>query len=83
MVRRSGRSARRAGEGQLDLLVALPGDIPTHDQQDMMERPFFSLSSNAELSPSTIRYRTARPQSASTSLPRRRSVSRPYGTRIS
>jgi len=29
---------RRAGEGQLDLLVALPGDIPTHDQQDMMER---------------------------------------------
>ena len=51
MVRRSGRSSRRVGEGQLDLLVALPGDIPTHDQQDMMERPFFSLSKQRRIEP--------------------------------
>ena len=51
MVRRLGRSARRGGEGQLDLLVALPGDIPTHDQQDMMERPFFSLSKQRRIEP--------------------------------
>ncbi len=51
MVRRSGRLVRRAGEGQLDLLVALPGDIPTHDQQDMMERPFFSLSKQRRIEP--------------------------------
>lgn len=51
MVRRVGRSARRTGEGQLDLLVALPGDIPTHDQQDMMERPFFSLSKQRRTEP--------------------------------
>ena len=37
MVRRSGRSTRRTGEGQLDLLVAVPGDIPTHDQQDIRQ----------------------------------------------
>ena len=29
---------------QFDLFVTLPGDIPTHDEQEMMERPFFSLS---------------------------------------
>ena len=51
MARRSGRSSRRVGEGQLDLLVALPGDIPTHDQQDMMERPFFSLSKQRRVEP--------------------------------
>jgi len=51
MVRRVGRSVRRTGEGQLDLLVALPGDIPTHDQQDMMERPFFSLSKQRRTEP--------------------------------
>lgn len=51
MVRRVGRSARRTGEGQLDLLVALPGDIPTHDQHDMMERPFFSLSKQRRTEP--------------------------------
>jgi plasmid replication initiation protein len=39
------------GKQQLDLLVALPGDIPTHDQQDMMERPFFSLSKQRRTEP--------------------------------
>ncbi len=51
MVRRATRSARHAGDAQLDLLVALPGDIPTHDQQDMMERPFFSLSKQRRTEP--------------------------------
>lgn len=51
MARRSDRSTRRTTEGQLDLLVALPGDIPTHDQQDMMERPFFSLSKQRRIEP--------------------------------
>ena len=45
---------------QLDLFVTLPGDIPTHDEQEMMERPFFSASpSSAEASRSTTRFRTA------------------------
>ena len=51
MVRRVGRVSRKVGGGQLDLLVALPGDIPTHDQQDMMERPFFSLSKQRRIEP--------------------------------
>ena len=54
--------ARRVGEGgpkagQLDLFVALPGDLPTHDQQEMMERPFFSLSKNKRLEPIDYRVR--------------------------
>ncbi|WP_165943600.1 hypothetical protein [Roseicella aquatilis] len=32
------------GEGQFDLFTSLPGDLPTHDQMEMMEWPFFSLS---------------------------------------
>jgi plasmid replication initiation protein len=36
---------------QLDLFVALPGDLPTHDQQEMMERPFFSLSKGKRTEP--------------------------------
>src|SRR5687768_6708909 len=48
---------------QLDLLVALPGDIPTHDQQDMMERPFFSLSKQRRTEP--IEYRV---QNGSTTI---------------
>lgn len=32
MVHRAGRATRRGDDGQLDLLVALPGDIPTHAQ---------------------------------------------------
>ncbi len=41
----------RNGEEQLDLFVAIPGDIPTHDQQEMMERPFFSLSKQRRIEP--------------------------------
>jgi plasmid replication initiation protein len=29
---------------QLDLFIALPRDLPARDQQDLMERPFFSLA---------------------------------------
>ena len=50
-VKRSFRPPRREVGEQLDLLVALPGDIPTHDQQDMMERPFFSLSKQRRTEP--------------------------------
>jgi plasmid replication initiation protein len=50
--RRGARIPRGVGrDRQLDLLVALPGDIPTHDQQDMMERPFFSLSKQRRTEP--------------------------------
>ena len=54
--------AKRGGEGspkkdQLDLFVALPGDLPTHDQQEMMERPFFSLSKGKRLEPIDYRVR--------------------------
>ncbi len=53
---------KRGGEGeaeknQLDLFVALPGDLPTHDQQEMMERPFFSLSKGKRLEPIDYRVR--------------------------
>lgn len=50
-VKRVFRPPRRKAGEQLDLLVALPGDIPTHDQQDMMERPFFSLSKQRRTEP--------------------------------
>ena len=36
---------------QLELFVTLPGDIPTHDEQEMMERPFFSLAKSKRLKP--------------------------------
>jgi len=36
---------------QLDLFIALPSDIPARDQQDLMERPFFSLSKNKRTTP--------------------------------
>ena len=36
---------------QLDLFIALPGDLPTHDQREMMERPFFSLSKGKRVEP--------------------------------
>ena len=42
-------------DSQLDLFIALPSDIPTRDQQDLMERPFFSLSKNRRTAP--IEYR--------------------------
>jgi plasmid replication initiation protein len=31
--------------------VPLPGDIPTHDEQEMMERPLFSLSKQRRSEP--------------------------------
>ena len=42
----------RAG---LDVLTARPGDIPLHDQRELMERPFFSLAKRKRLTP--IEYR--------------------------
>ncbi|MBV9509903.1 MAG: replication initiator protein A, partial [Caulobacteraceae bacterium] len=41
---RSRRGEGASPQDQLDLFVTIPGDLPTHDQQEMMERPFFSLS---------------------------------------
>ena len=39
----------------LDVLTALPGNIPIHDQRELMERPFFSLAKRKRLAP--IEYR--------------------------
>jgi plasmid replication initiation protein len=49
----AGMKGRGGGNAldQLDLFVAFPGDIPTHDQQEMMERPFFSLSKGKRTEP--------------------------------
>jgi len=41
--------------GGLDVLTALPGAIPLHDQRDIMERPFFSLAKRKRVAP--IEYR--------------------------
>jgi len=38
-------------DSQPDLFIALPSDIPARDQQDLMERPFFSLSKNKRTTP--------------------------------
>jgi plasmid replication initiation protein len=46
---------RSQQEHQLDLFIALPSDLPARDQQDLMERPFFSLSKNKRTTP--IEYR--------------------------
>jgi plasmid replication initiation protein len=35
----------------LDVLTAISGDIPVHDQRDLMERPFFSLAKTKRLAP--------------------------------
>jgi plasmid replication initiation protein len=35
----------------LDFLTALPGDLPLHDQRDLMERPFFSLAKRKRIAP--------------------------------
>src|SRR5438105_5771616 len=42
---------RSQQEHQLDLFIALPRDLPARDQQDLMERPFFSLSKNKRTTP--------------------------------
>ena len=38
-------------DSQPDLFIALPSDIPARDQQDLMERPFFSLAKNKRTAP--------------------------------
>jgi plasmid replication initiation protein len=38
-------------EHQLDLFIALVSDLPARDQQDLMERPFFSLAKNKRTVP--------------------------------
>jgi len=51
----SRRRTKPWDDSQPDLFIALPSDIPTRDQQDLMERPFFSLSKNKRTTP--IEYR--------------------------
>ena len=48
MVRRPDSGSERE---QLDLFIALAPDIPAHDQRDLMERPFFSLSKSKRVKP--------------------------------
>ena len=43
--------SRKSDDSQLDLFIALPSDLPARDQQDLMERPFFSLSKNKRTTP--------------------------------
>jgi plasmid replication initiation protein len=53
---RTARSrSKKLDASQLDLFIALPRDLPARDQQDLMERPFFSLSKNKRTTP--IEYR--------------------------
>jgi plasmid replication initiation protein len=47
----SRRRTKTWDDSQLDLFIALPSDIPARDQQDLMERPFFSLSKNKRTTP--------------------------------
>lgn len=55
-IGRAGRKRAKAVDDiQPDLFIALPSDIPSRDQQDLMERPFFSLSKNKRTEP--IEYR--------------------------
>jgi plasmid replication initiation protein len=49
------RRTKTWDESQPDLFIALPSDIPARDQQDLMERPFFSLAKNKRTMP--IEYR--------------------------
>jgi plasmid replication initiation protein len=43
--------SKKLDDSQLDLFIALPSDLPARDQQDLMERPFFSLSKNKRTTP--------------------------------
>ena len=45
------RRTKAWDNSQPDLFIALPSDIPARDQQDLMERPFFSLSKNKRTIP--------------------------------
>jgi len=47
----SRRRTKTWDDSQPDLFIALPSDIPARDQQDLMERPFFSLSKNKRTTP--------------------------------
>ena len=40
----SRRRTKTWDDSQPDLFIAFPSDLPARDQQDLMERPFFSLS---------------------------------------
>jgi plasmid replication initiation protein len=51
----SRRRTKTWDDSQPDLFIALPSDLPARDQQDLMERPFFSLSKNKRTTP--IEYR--------------------------
>lgn len=51
-------SPRRQLENQFDFFIPAVVDLKWRDQQDTMERPFFSLSKNKRLKP--IEYRSAR-----------------------
>ncbi len=55
MCRSGCKRSKDLADSQLDLFIALPSDIPARDQQDLMERPFFSLSKNKRTEP--IEYR--------------------------
>lgn len=51
-MRRPGRRrSQKPDDNQPDCFMALPSDIPARDQQDLMERPFFSLSKNKRTAP--------------------------------
>jgi len=51
-MRRPGRRrTTKLEDNQPDFFIALPSDIPARDQQDLMERPFFSLSKNKRTEP--------------------------------
>jgi plasmid replication initiation protein len=47
----SRRRTKTWDDSQPDLFIALPSDIPARDQQDLMERPFFSLAKNKRTTP--------------------------------
>ncbi len=55
MCRPGRRRTTKLEDNQPDFFMALPRDIPARDQQDLMERPFFSLSKNKRTEP--IEYR--------------------------
>ena len=52
----SRQRTKRWDDSQPDLFIALPSDIPARDQQDLMERPFFSLSKNKRTTPEKLEF---------------------------
>ena len=51
-------TTRRSGDSQFDFFIPAIVDLKFRDQQDTMERPFFSLSKSKRIKP--IEYRSAR-----------------------